>query len=71
MKVQAIPVTVTTVLHQDVPLQLKSIGAATPINSVAVKSHVAGQILKTSFREGQLVKVLERLGRGDGEVRES
>jgi membrane fusion protein, multidrug efflux system len=52
---QAIPVAVTTVTQQSVPLVLKSIGTVTPINSVAVKSHVAGQILETKFKEGQLV----------------
>jgi len=56
VKTLPIPVTVTTVMQQDVPLELKSIGTVTPINSVAVKSHVAGEILSTHFHEGQLVK---------------
>jgi len=52
---QPVPVAVTTVTQQNVPLVLKSIGTVTPINSVAVKSHVAGEILETKFKEGQLV----------------
>ena len=52
----SVPVTITLARQQDVPVQLKSIGNVTPINSVAVKAHVSGQIMETHFREGQLVK---------------
>jgi len=54
--VHALPVSVVTVKLEDMPVQLKSIGTVTPINSVAVKSHVSGQIMAVHFREGQLVK---------------
>lgn len=50
------PVSVAPVVVRDVPLQMTSIGSVTPVNSVAVKSHVAGQILETHFKEGQAVK---------------
>lgn len=51
-----VPVLIATVVSRDMPIQMKSIGSVTPINSVAVKSHVAGQILETHFKEGQPVK---------------
>jgi multidrug efflux system membrane fusion protein len=54
-KNKLVPITVAAVTSTDMPIELKNIGTVTPINSVAVKSHVSGQILQIHFAEGQQV----------------
>ncbi len=51
-----IPVTPGTVSAADVPVFLHGIGTVQAYNSVAIKSRVDGQIVKTLFKEGQEVK---------------
>ena len=50
------PITVATASLANIPVELKSIGAVTPMNAVSVKSRVGGRIVKISFTEGQFVK---------------
>jgi len=50
------PVRVATAELVDLPVHLKAIGTVTPLNTVTVKSRVAGQLLRVMFEEGQQVK---------------
>ena len=52
------PVAVRAVeaVASDVPLQVTSVGTVEALNSVDVKSRVAGQVLRVDFQEGQDVK---------------
>jgi len=51
-----IPVTVTPVIQQDVPIYLDSIGYATAYEAVSVQAQVDGQVLKVGFQQGAQVK---------------
>lgn len=50
---EAAPVTVGTVLRQDVPVEVRAIGHVDPYSTVAVKARVGGQVIRVGFREGQ------------------
>ncbi|HUN54264.1 MAG TPA: MdtA/MuxA family multidrug efflux RND transporter periplasmic adaptor subunit [Smithella sp.] len=50
------PVTAVTTRKADFDVYLKALGTVTPINTVAVKSQVGGQLMSVNFKEGQLVK---------------
>ncbi|MCF8145304.1 MAG: efflux RND transporter periplasmic adaptor subunit [Deltaproteobacteria bacterium] len=52
----AAPVTVSSAIRKDVPVQLITIGNVEPYASVAIKSLVDGQVTKAAFQEGQEVK---------------
>ena len=52
----AVPVSVATVVQQDVPVRLQSIGNVEPFATVAVKARVDGQIVEVNFKEGQEVR---------------
>jgi membrane fusion protein, multidrug efflux system len=52
----AVPVTVALAVKRDVPLEIDAIGTVEPINMVAVKSQIAGEITSVNFTEGQDVK---------------
>jgi len=52
----AVPVRVGTVIQKDVPLQLRNVGTVVPINAIAVRALVGGEIQQVHFREGQDVK---------------
>ena len=52
----AAPVTVGSVIKKDVPVQIVTIGNVEPYSSVAIKSMVNGQLIKTAFKEGQDVR---------------
>src|SRR5260370_2080826 len=56
-----IPVTVATVVRKSVPLQAVSIGTTEAYSSVAVKSHLDGQIVEVHFTAGQDVKARDML----------
>src|SRR5262245_28656149 len=50
--------TVVSVLpakKSDMPTYLKGLGSATPYAAVVVRSRVDGQLIKTTFQEGQFV----------------
>ncbi|MGH9549830.1 MAG: efflux RND transporter periplasmic adaptor subunit, partial [Terriglobales bacterium] len=50
------PVRVTKVVSGDAPLQIEAIGNVEPIQTVSIRSQVAGQIQKVFFTEGQDVR---------------
>ncbi|HEY7587110.1 MAG TPA: efflux RND transporter periplasmic adaptor subunit [Candidatus Deferrimicrobiaceae bacterium] len=52
----AVPVTASSAVQKDVPVQLRAIGAAEASSTVSIKTMVNGQIVKVGFREGQDVK---------------
>jgi multidrug efflux system membrane fusion protein len=51
-----VPVQVATVLQQDVPRRIESVGTVQALRTVAVKSQVDGVIAQVNFREGDEVK---------------
>jgi multidrug efflux system membrane fusion protein len=57
----AVPVVVTTVKQQPMPVQFEAVGTVQTIASVAVKSRVDGQIAKVLVKDGQTVKAGETL----------
>jgi multidrug efflux system membrane fusion protein len=62
VSVQAgVPVQAATAQRQDVPVLLRNIGAVQPYQSVLVRARVDGTLDKVLFREGQDVKVGDRL----------
>jgi membrane fusion protein, multidrug efflux system len=52
---RAVTVGVTTVKSRDLPIVLSGLGTVVPSQSVTVRSRVAGQLERVSFREGELV----------------
>jgi multidrug efflux system membrane fusion protein len=52
----ATPVTVTTAIQKDVPVQLRVIGKVEAYSAVAVRSLVEGELWKVYFNEGQDVQ---------------
>jgi multidrug efflux system membrane fusion protein len=61
----AVPVTVATVVQENVPIRLQAIGNVEAYQTVAVKARVDGQIVTVNFREGDAVKKGEVLFRID------
>jgi multidrug efflux system membrane fusion protein len=59
------PVHVVPVTKNDLKVLIKAIGSATPLNTVTVRSRVAGNLVKLLFKEGQLVKAGELLAEID------
>jgi multidrug efflux system membrane fusion protein len=53
---QAVPVRAVAAERRDLPVYLKAIGTAVPLNTVTVRSRVDGQLLKIAFEEGQRVE---------------
>ncbi len=56
-----IPVRVGEVTRRDVPIRVAEVGTVTPLDSVAVRSLVDGQIQRVLFREGDEVSRGQRL----------
>jgi multidrug efflux system membrane fusion protein len=52
----AVPVHVAAVEHRDVPMTIEGIGNVLPIQSVAVKARVEGQIERVTVRDGAEVR---------------
>jgi multidrug efflux system membrane fusion protein len=50
-----VPVVVAPVRTGDLSVYLSALGTVTPLNTVTVKSRVDGQLMRTHFKEGQLV----------------
>jgi membrane fusion protein, multidrug efflux system len=53
---QSVPVTVTRVQQEDLPIYLNGLGSVTAYYIVNVKSRVDGQLVQVKFREGEFVK---------------
>lgn len=53
--VRAVSVVATKAVTGDMPTYLSGLGTVTPLNSVAVKSRVDGQLMRVLFREGDTV----------------
>jgi multidrug efflux system membrane fusion protein len=51
--VKPIPVAVAPVIQKSVPVQIEAIGNIEPYSTVAIKTRIDGQIIKTHFKEGQ------------------
>jgi multidrug efflux system membrane fusion protein len=51
-----VPVQVGEVISKDMPIDLRAIGNVEPINTVAVKAQVGGELIEVNFKEGQDVK---------------
>ncbi|GGG64595.1 efflux RND transporter periplasmic adaptor subunit [Edaphobacter dinghuensis] len=52
---EAIPVRAVRAVREDVPLEIEAVGNVEAIDSVDVKSRIAGQINRVAFAEGQSV----------------
>ena len=50
-----VPVRAVTAQRQDMAVHLRAIGTVAPLNIVAVRSRVEGQLLRVAFEEGQQV----------------
>jgi multidrug efflux system membrane fusion protein len=57
----AVPVTVATVVREDVPRKLRAIGNVEAYSTVSIRSRVEGQLAEVHFREGQEVRKDELL----------
>jgi len=51
-----VPVAAATVVSKPAPIQVRAIGQVEAYSSVQIKAHVAGQVFKVNFQEGQDVK---------------
>jgi membrane fusion protein, multidrug efflux system len=51
-----VPVKLTEARFEDLPLRLKALGTVTPLNTVAVRSRIDGELVRVLFEEGQMVK---------------
>src|ERR1041385_8878046 len=51
-----VPVTVTTVVRKDMPVEVRAVGTAEAVSTVQVLPQVSGLIQEVSFREGDSVK---------------
>jgi len=64
----AMPVRVVPAARRDLPVHLKAIGTATPLNTVTVRSRVDGQLMRVAFTEGQHVEAGALLAEIDPET---
>ena len=62
---QAVPVRVGEVTRGDFPIFFKALGTVTALNTINVRSRVAGELVKVYFKEGQMVKAGELLAEID------
>ena len=64
-RAEVTPVRVATVTLGDFPLYYKALGTVTAVNTVNVRTRVAGELVKVGFKEGQAVKAGELLAQID------
>lgn len=50
------PVGLATAAKGEIPIVIRGLGTVTPLNTVNVKTQIAGQLVKVEFKEGQMVK---------------
>ncbi|KMM80887.1 MdtA/MuxA family multidrug efflux RND transporter periplasmic adaptor subunit [Pseudomonas deceptionensis] len=62
---QAVPVRVSEVTLGDFAVYFKALGTVTALNTINVRSRVAGELVKVYFKEGQMVKAGELLAEID------
>jgi multidrug efflux system membrane fusion protein len=60
-----VPVLAATAVTKDVGVYLTGLGTVAPLNTVAVKSRVDGQLFRIDFHEGQIVRAGELLAELD------
>jgi len=60
-----IPVRVAPVTLGDFPIYYKALGTVTALNTINVRTQVAGQLVKLNFQEGQMVKAGDVLAQID------
>ncbi|WP_415262599.1 MdtA/MuxA family multidrug efflux RND transporter periplasmic adaptor subunit [Pseudomonas chlororaphis] len=60
-----IPVRVAPATRGDFPLYYKALGTVTALNTINVRSRVAGELVKVAFEEGQMVKAGDLLAEID------
>jgi len=53
---ERVPVTVATAQQKNMPVQIRVIGTVQPLQTVAVRALVAGQLMRVWFREGDEVR---------------
>jgi multidrug efflux system membrane fusion protein len=58
---RTVPVAVTPVVAEDVPVYLDGLGNVNALNTVTVKTRIDGQLLRFNFQEGQVVHAGEEL----------
>ncbi len=52
----AMPITASTAVRKDMPVQIRVIGTVQPLSTVAIKSQVQGELIGVHFKDGQEVK---------------
>src|SRR5690242_13015488 len=52
----AVPVTVSTAVEKNLPIQLRPIGNVEAYASIPVKAQIGGELVRIAFKEGQEVK---------------
>jgi multidrug efflux system membrane fusion protein len=62
---QVVPVLTAKAQAGDINDYLTGLGTVTPINTVSIKSRVDGQLMRVSYREGQMVRAGELLAEID------
>ena len=62
---QPVPVRVSEVKQGDFPIYYKALGTVTALNTINVRSRVAGELVKVYFKEGQMVKAGDLLAEID------
>jgi len=60
-----VPVRVSDVTRGDFPVYYKALGTVTALNTINVRSRVAGELVKVNFKEGQMVKAGDLLAEID------
>ncbi len=52
----AMPITASTAVQKDMPVQIRVIGNVQPLSTVAIKAQIQGELIGVHFKDGQEVK---------------